>query len=180
MYGKNGLAKAQRTSPSPRLVDRIPYLSLVESLDESDGSNSQATEDARSTHRPTGSKKILIIEDEKGVRELLEDVLYMEGYTPTGIGNGAEGISMFRKHPYDLVVTDLRLPGASGSHVAKTIRDVKPKIPIVIITAWEIEPFTDELDKAGVDCILHKPFNMQQIVSVVNELTRETGPESSA
>jgi DNA-binding response OmpR family regulator len=139
----------------------------------------QTNRDTERSPQLRGSKNILVVEDEKGVRELLEDILYLEGYSPTGVGNGTDGISMFRKYGYDLVVSDLRLPGISGSYVAKAIKNVNPQTPIIIVTGWDTEPFIDELEEAGVDRVLHKPFNMEDIVSLVNELTGESPPPAS-
>lgn len=150
-----------------RLVDRIPYLSLVEDLPfgVSQDKNSDEPFDR------TNSKTVLIIEDEKGIRDLLEDLFEIEGYNPTTARTGVEGISRFQDHPYDLVLTDLRMPGVSGSQVARWIKLRSANTPVVIITGWDTASVRDELEDIGVNKVLNKPLILDDLISLASELT---------
>ncbi len=85
--------------------------------------------------------------------------------------NGEEGISLFSKGRYDMVFTDLGMPGLSGWDVAKAIKDRSSETPVIMITGWgvTIDP-ADVLDK-GVDGVLAKPFEVQGLLDVVRKFS---------
>ncbi len=115
---------------------------------------------------------ILIVEDETGVRELLKQLLDLEGYSTTSVENGSEGISAFRRESHDLVFTDFRMPGISGADVARAIKTLSAKTPVVVVTGWDPDVFAEELANSGVDRIVKKPFDMDEILELVSDLTQ--------
>jgi DNA-binding response OmpR family regulator len=157
-------------SPGKKIVDQIPYLRLVESLPEPQTEESLVLDDDDHAPKSSSHKSILIIEDEAGVRALLEDLFFMEGYDTTSAPDGQQGISRFKAHPFDLVFTDLRMPGISGSDVARAVKQCNANTPVVLVTGWDTEPFEDEIIDSGVDRVLYKPFDMDEILSLVVEL----------
>jgi DNA-binding response OmpR family regulator len=68
------------------------------------------------------------------------------------------------------VFTDLRMPGISGSDVARAVKQCNANTPVVLVTGWDTEPFEDEIIDSGVDRVLYKPFDMDEILSLVVEL----------
>lgn len=114
--------------------------------------------------------KILIVEDEAGIRDLLEELLFMEGYRITAVDNGSDGVSRFTEEGHDLVFTDLRMPGMSGWEVAKAIKSQNSRTPVVMVTGWDTETLGSELNDTGVDRVLQKPFDMDAVLSLVSEL----------
>ena len=167
--------KVECKLPGIRLVDTIPYLSIVESPPDGLDTDSRSNDAKEPISIHSGRKRVLIVEDEIGIRELLEDLLFMEGFYATAVGDGTEGVSRFREHPYDLVVSDLRMPGLSGTQVAKAVKSYVPSTPVIIVTGWDTEPFKEELREARVDHVLHKPFYMDDIIDLINELTGNGG-----
>ena len=85
------------------------------------------------------AKKILLVEDEKAIRDAVAAYLEREGYWVVGVGDGQSAIEEFEKHQFDLVVLDLMLPKIPGERVCRTIRDTSD-VPIIMLTAkGEIE-----------------------------------------
>ena len=112
---------------------------------------------------------ILIIEDEEDVRSLLQDILTMQGHHVVIAQDGREGVALFKPGAFDLVFTDLGMPGMSGWEVAKAIRAQDPKVAIAIITGWDIHMEKDSLEESGVNLIIQKPFTVDAIVRLVRE-----------
>jgi DNA-binding response OmpR family regulator len=114
-------------------------------------------EDA-ATHRPAiGGKRILVVEDETGVRETLKLVLRLDGHAVVEAANGREACHLFAPGDFDLVITDYIMPEMKGDELARTIKCLVPSQPILMLTA-----FPGEVDgsKNPVDVILEKPFEL--------------------
>ena len=133
------------------------------------GSNKEQAQDDETQDAPKQAR-ILIVEDEAGIRDLLEELLFMEGYRITAVDNGSDGVSRFTEEDHDLVFTDLRMPGMSGWDVAKAVKSHNPRTPVVMVTGWDTEALSSELSDTGVDHILQKPFDMAAVLKLVSEL----------
>ncbi len=112
---------------------------------------------------------ILVIEDEEEVRNLLADILIENGHQVKTASDGHQGIDMFKKKDFDLVFTDLGMPGTSGWEVAETVKNINKKIPVAIITGWNVELKESEMRERGVNLIAYKPFKIDQILRLVQE-----------
>ena len=112
---------------------------------------------------------ILIIEDEEDVRELLRDILTMHGNEVAVARDGREGVETFQSKHFDLVFTDLGMPGMSGWEVATAIKDINPHATVAIITGWGIQLDKEDMVKSRVDYILNKPFTIDDIKRLVRE-----------
>jgi CheY-like chemotaxis protein len=100
-------------------------------------------------------KRILLVEDERVMRELIRDLLAQNDHTVVEANNGAEAYALFTKSRYDLVMTDLLMPFVNGDELAVRIRQLEPQQPILMMTGHDIRcrpgsPF---------NAILHKPFD---------------------
>ena len=117
------------------------------------------------------AKKILLVEDEKAIRDAVAAYLEREGYWVVGVGDGQSAIEEFEKHQFDLVVLDLMLPKIPGERVCRTIRDTSD-VPIIMLTAkGEIEDRIIGLE-LGADDYLIKPFSPRELVARVRALFR--------
>ena len=115
------------------------------------------------------AKKILLVEDEKAIRDAVAAYLEREGYWVVGVGDGQSAIEEFEKHQFDLVVLDLMLPKIPGERVCRTIRDTSD-VPIIMLTAkGEIEDRIIGLE-LGADDYLIKPFSPRELVARVRAL----------
>lgn len=118
------------------------------------------------------SRKILVIDDEERVRDVLGGILKNEGHRVTLAEIGRKGLNEFKKTHFDLVLTDLGMPEMSGWELAKRIKEINPDVPIGMITGWALAPTKEKMKKEGVDFILFKPFDYPKVVSEVNALLK--------
>lgn len=123
------------------------------------------------------ARRILLVEDEKAIRDAVAAYLEREGYWVTGAGDGQEAVSEFQKHRFDLVVLDLMLPKLSGERVCRAIRD-SSDVPIIMLTAkGEVEDRIIGLE-LGADDYLIKPFSPRELVARVRALLRRSHIDS--
>jgi CheY-like chemotaxis protein len=119
--------------------------------------------------RESRQARILVIDDEDSVRDVLSRMLKTKGHQVVVASDGEEGIERFRSESFDLVLTDLGMPKLSGWDVGKTIKGINPKIPIAMITGWGVELDREKLSESGIDLIVCKPFNFDQVTHLVFE-----------
>ncbi|MDO4287366.1 MAG: response regulator transcription factor [Eubacteriales bacterium] len=124
------------------------------------------------------SKKILIVEDDGNIRELLRLYLEREGYEITEAANGEEGVAQWRKVNPDMILLDVMMPIMDGWQVCKIIRE-ESKVPIIILTA-KGETF-DKVNglEMGADDYIVKPLEMREVVARVRAVFRRFAPEDS-
>ena len=113
--------------------------------------------------------RILVIDDEDSVRDVLYRMLQAKGHQVAVASNGEEGIERFRSEPFDLVFTDLGMPKLSGWEVGKAVKTINPKVPVVMITGWGVELDRQKLSESGIDLSVAKPFNFEQLINLVFE-----------
>jgi DNA-binding response OmpR family regulator len=119
----------------------------------------------------TVTRRILLVEDEKAIRDAVTAYLEKEGYWVTGVGDGAAALDAFEKHEFDLIVLDLMLPRISGEEVCRRIRE-SSDVPIIMLTAkGELEDRVSGLE-LGADDYLVKPFSPRELVARVRALMR--------
>lgn len=110
---------------------------------------------------------LLIIDDEKNIREGLAANFEMDGYNVKTAGDGAEGLALIEKGDIDLVITDLRMPGVSGEEVLKKVTTETPGIPVIILTGHgSIDSAVDAMRHGAYD-FLTKPLNLDQLGMIV-------------
>jgi len=117
------------------------------------------------------TRRILLVEDEKTIRDTVAAYLEREGYWITTAEDGMVALEQFGKHRFDLVVLDLMLPKVSGEQVCRAIRD-SSDVPIIMLTAkGELEDRVAGLE-LGADDYLVKPFSPRELVARVRALLR--------
>lgn len=123
------------------------------------------------------SMRILLVEDEKAIRDAVAAYLEREGYLVTAVGDGEAALEEFSKHHFDLVILDLMLPRVPGERVCRVIRD-NADTPIIMLTAkGEVEDRIIGLE-LGADDYLVKPFSPRELVARVRALLRRAHSES--
>ena len=115
----------------------------------------------------TSKGRILVVDDEKSMREVLDIFLRDEGYDVSVADDGASGIETIKKDIFDLVITDLKMPKISGFDLLKTVKDISPDTIVVIITAFGTTESAVEAMKLGAFDYIQKPFKMDDIRLVV-------------
>jgi PAS domain S-box-containing protein len=119
--------------------------------------------------KPVKPARILVIDDEATVREVLEKMLSQVDHRVTAAQNGDEGIRLFQEKEFDIVLTDLGMPGMSGWEVCQKIKKMNPYTPVGMITGWGMEVSQSKMEECGLDFIIAKPFDFNQIIRVVSE-----------
>ena len=116
--------------------------------------------------------RILVVDDEDPVRELLCDILEDEGVEATPAAGGAEALARFEAGKFDGVLTDIGMPGMSGWELLRLINERDGEVPLAVITGWGELVSTHEEKAARVEWVLTKPFSMSQICEVAQEIIR--------
>lgn len=131
--------------------------------------------------------KILIIDDEDAVRNILRDILEDWGCEVCAASGGREGLAIFAADEFDAVFTDIGMPGMSGWEVVRAVRDSAKDLAVAVITGWGEAVSDDDKKVADVDWVLTKPFTAAQIRSLIAEIplvkdrrTRLTEPSANA
>jgi two-component system, OmpR family, response regulator VicR len=115
--------------------------------------------------------KILLIEDDKIIKNIIEFLLKKEGYEVDIAYDGIEGIEKISKNSPDLIIADIMLPYKTGLEVTSYSKTNFPKIPIIIISALGKEDLTIiEAFKLGADDLVAKPFNPMELILRVKRL----------
>jgi PAS domain S-box-containing protein len=113
--------------------------------------------------------RILVIDDEEVVRSVLSRTLANVNHQVTLAANGEKGVQLFKEGKFDLVLTDLGMPGMSGWEVCKMIKKISPDTPVGMITGWGAEMSESKMDEYGLDFLISKPFDLNQVLNVVAE-----------
>ncbi|HMN47545.1 MAG TPA: sigma-54 dependent transcriptional regulator [Ignavibacteriaceae bacterium] len=114
--------------------------------------------------------KIMLVEDEKITRKTLTDILKKENYDIISFSDGAEAHNSLSKTNYDVIITDLRLPGINGMEILKSAKKINPKTVVIIITAYATVETAIEALKLGAYDYLLKPFSPEQLLSILNHI----------
>jgi signal transduction histidine kinase len=125
------------------------------------------------------SQKILIIDDEEGIRDVLGRALQDEGHRVVLAGTSRQGLEKFKQDnsdlalaslqdQFDLVLTDLGMPEMTGWQLAKEIKKIDPSVLVGLITGWAVATTKEKMTEEGVDFILSKPFDLTKVVREVN------------
>ena len=121
------------------------------------------------------SARILVVEDEEHIREGLGDVLAYHGYQPSLCEDGEAGLAAALGEGVDAVILDLMLPGMSGLDVCGRLRQERPGLPILMLTAKGSEDDIVRGLRAGADDYVPKPFSIRELLARLEALLRRTG-----
>jgi two-component system, cell cycle sensor histidine kinase and response regulator CckA len=118
----------------------------------------------------SGGGRILLVEDEDTVRAVAERALTRQGYTVTTASDGDEGLELVKAGgEFDLVLSDVVMPSMDGPAMAREIRKLSPRLPVLFMSGYAEEQLRREIDIDGMH-FLAKPFSVQQIASKVSEV----------
>lgn len=123
------------------------------------------------------SVRVLVIDDEPFVRDTLGDILRQQHHDVVVADDGVSGLARFREGTFDLVMTDLAMPGMSGWQVAQAVKAARPTVPVVLVTGWGVEVQADELQTHGVDRVMTKPFRYEDVQEVLASFRGAGGSE---
>jgi DNA-binding NtrC family response regulator len=113
---------------------------------------------------PTG--RILIVDDDASFRTSLAANLELEGHQVTEAGDGARAVELVRAGLFDLVITDVRMPGMNGVDVFREVRRLRPEVPVILMTAFALERLLSDALGEGVYAMLSKPFSVDHAIAL--------------
>jgi len=114
--------------------------------------------------------RILVIDDDENILDVISDMLEMLDHTVVTALSGEEGVEKFKAHKFDLVITDLGMPGISGWDVTKMCKTANPRVPILMISGWGNQIDDDMVNRSGLDGIMAKPFEISKIKTMIQEM----------
>lgn len=106
---------------------------------------------------------ILVVDDKEGMREFFEIFLSKEGYQVSAAGRGEEALQLTRAARFDLVISDIKMPGIGGIALLKGLRELDPQLPVIMVTAYPTIESSIEAMKLGAYDYIIKPFNNDEI-----------------
>ena len=125
------------------------------------------------------NKRLLIVDDDEEIRELLVFDIQSSGYTVDSAKDGEEGLKKAVENNYDLILLDVMMPKMNGYDVCKNIRLVKPKVPVLMLTAKGTIHDKTEGFEVGADDYLVKPFDVQEVLLRIRALLRRNDEQDS-
>jgi two-component system, NtrC family, nitrogen regulation response regulator NtrX len=128
--------------------------------------------------------RILVVEDRDSLRRMVVHALESEGYEVLAAADGHQGVALAREQAYDLLLSDLKLPGPSGLDVLAAAKSARPGVPVVILTGYGSVPTAVEAMRAGAHHFLEKPLALDELLALVAEALIErpgrTAPPETA
>jgi signal transduction histidine kinase/CheY-like chemotaxis protein len=128
-----------------------------------------------------GALRLLVIDDDEGFRVSMYTALQREGHFVAVAASGEEGMRLFRISTFDVVLTDLGMPGMSGWDVAQAVKQARPRTPVVLITGWGVTLTEDDRHRPEIDAVLAKPVTAKAVLQALSKLSveRPNGGEGS-
>ena len=121
-------------------------------------------------------KKVLVVDDDPVVGKSFDRVLSGKGYAVITARNGEEALNKLRNETYDVVFTDIKMPGMNGLEVAERVRASQPWLPVVIVTGYGTDAYEARAKAAGVSGFLHKPLSPEMIEGSAQKALLEKAP----
>ncbi|WP_437747323.1 response regulator [Sorangium sp. So ce1504] len=122
---------------------------------------------------PPGSRpRVLVIDDEPAIREALDTVLSFEGYDVATAATGEAAVEQVKGEPFDLVITDLRMPGMGGDETLAALKRLHPNLPVIVVTAHASDAAAARCSKEGALWIVRKPVDLDDLLRLVRAAVR--------
>ncbi len=143
-------------------------------------SNREAGRDTPSQDSPSEGPFVLVVDDDPAVRELLSKTLTAAGYSVDVAVDGLSALLKIGEKAYDLMITDLKMPGQDGLSLIRAARVTSPGLPVIVITGYSSEATAIEAINLGVAGYLTKPFRLPRILAATARALGEPVPVAEA
>jgi two-component system response regulator (stage 0 sporulation protein F) len=118
----------------------------------------------------TSAKTVLIVDDQDGIRKLLEEATTLLGYAADTVSSGAEALERIRSRKYQLALVDMKMPGISGLETLLEMRALDRGIKTVLMTGYGESFYMEEALKKGADGVILKPFDLEELRELFEKL----------
>ncbi len=115
-------------------------------------------------------KRILVIEDDQEMWSLLKDFFSEEGFEIDSVSNGSEAFRILVRELFDLVITDIRMPGLTELDIIPGIKKLQPNVPIIVITGFGSDEIRDRAIARGATAYLEKPLGFHELRTMIREI----------
>jgi CheY-like chemotaxis protein len=115
------------------------------------------------------NRTVLLVEDDADNRELMAEVLESSGFGVVAAAGGAEAIALLRARPFDVVVTDVGMPGVGGLEVARAAKAARPDLPVLVVTGYSERDDLTAAEGREIDRLLVKPVDPDALVGAVRD-----------
>ncbi|EGW38849.1 response regulator [Desulfosporosinus sp. OT] len=113
---------------------------------------------------------VLIVDDNSGIRKLLQEVLSNEGYYVATAASGQEALMQVQRELPDLVLLDLKMPRINGFELKQKLKEIDKNIRIIIVSGYAEQELVKDIIKQNADYVLSKPFDLEELQNVVAKL----------
>jgi len=117
-----------------------------------------------------GKKRILITEDDEEMRSLLKDFFEEEGFETDSVSNGVDALQKLAKDRFDLIITDIRMPGLTGLDILPRLKKLHPNASVIVITAFGSEEVYRKSLERGATAYLEKPIHFSKLKELIHEM----------
>lgn len=112
-------------------------------------------------------RRVLIVDDERSVRMTLAANLELEGFEVTEAESGERALELLSQQPFDLILSDVRMPGIQGLELFRRAKRIQPDVPLILMSAFAVETVIEQAVLEGVYTVLTKPFDVRDLASLI-------------
>lgn len=123
--------------------------------------------------------RVLVVDDQYGIRILIKEILKKDGIETLLAANGTQALKLFVEEKPSLVLLDMRIPGMSGVEILKKIKEINPETAVMIMTAYGDDEMLAESRKNGAAAYFPKPFDIGELLRTVRQALAEQEKKSS-
>jgi CheY-like chemotaxis protein len=113
-------------------------------------------------------KRVLVVDDDNALREMLDQLLTVSKFKVKSVDNGREALDLFMNELFELVLTDVQMPGMDGWELTANIKKISPETPVILMTGMHKNQIEKMLEKVHADSVLYKPFDLRQFETLMN------------
>lgn len=113
---------------------------------------------------------ILVVDDDQGMVDTLSDILEEKGFRVGRASDGYTAIEMIKSNGIDMVLMDIKMPGMNGIETFKKLKEIKPDIKVIMMTAYAVEDLIEEARRLNAYVCLNKPLDVDNLLTLINEI----------
>lgn len=117
------------------------------------------------------SMSVLVVDDNEELCDNVKEILESHGYLSTCVLDGFKAIDRVKRDPPDVIIMDVKLPGMNGLAALRKIKEIAPKVRVIMITGYAVDDILDEAKKAGAVASLRKPLDFPKLLALLEART---------
>ena len=118
------------------------------------------------------TRKILIVDDNMNMSSLLREILEVFDFEGVNVESGEKALESLESEQYDMVITDLKMPGMSGEELFSAVKQDHPEMPVVVITGYSVSSPETQIILGKADGFLHKPFKVTDVEGLLKDVLK--------